>query len=135
MFLHREFREKYVKNEAAFTISQYLEKKGLEEDCMDWLSQYFPNEGMAAERANTRTHIDYIQHCRYKKAMGKGYWDDSPRFFGDSFGSLMSKTMFTAVHPEEDRFLNIREMMHLMGLPHDYEIDRVKNFNHIFSLG
>ena len=63
--------------------------------------------------------------------MGKGYWDDSPRFFGDSFGALMSKTMFTAVHPDEDRFLNIREMMHLMGLPHDFEIDNVKNFNHI----
>ena len=63
--------------------------------------------------------------------MGKGYWDDSPRFFGDSFGALMSKTMFTAVHPDEDRFLNIREMMHLMGLPHDFEIDKVNNFNHI----
>ena len=63
--------------------------------------------------------------------MGKGYWDDSPRFFGDSFGALMSKTMFTAVHPDEDRFLNIREMMHLMGLPHDFEIDNVRNFNHI----
>ena len=63
--------------------------------------------------------------------MGKGYWDDSPRFFGNSIGALMSKTMFTAVHPEEDRFLNIREMSHLMGLPHDVEIENVKNFNQI----
>ena len=63
--------------------------------------------------------------------MGKGYWDDSPRFFGDSFGALMSKTMFTAVHPEEDRYLSIREMAHLMGLPHDFEIENVKNFNQI----
>ena len=90
---------------------------------------------MAADRTNTRTHIDYIQHCMNKKAMGKGYWDDSPRFFGDVFGSLMTKTMFSAVHPEEDRFLNIREMIHLMGLPHDYEIDKVTNFNHIAKVG
>ena len=37
-----------------------------------------------------------------------------------------------AVHPTEDRFLNAREMMHLMGLPHDFEIDYAKkNINHI----
>ena len=64
--------------------------------------------------------------------MGKGYWDDSPKFFHHSFGTLMSKTIEFAVHPEENRFLNVREMMHLMGLPHDYEIHRSdKNINHI----
>jgi hypothetical protein len=40
--------------------------------------------------------------------------------------------MMWAVHPEEDRFLNAREFMHLMGLPYDFEIDDVKNcLNHI----
>ena len=43
----------------------------------------------------------------------------------------MKKTMLNGIHPDEDRYLNIREMMHLMGLPHDFEIDNVKNFNHI----
>jgi site-specific DNA-cytosine methylase len=128
---HRQFRNKYKKNGTAFTISQYLERNDLEEECMSWLMVHYPDEGMAEKKSNSRTHIEYIQHCRNKKAMGKGYWDDSPRFFGDSFGALMSKTMFTAVHPDEDRFLNIREMMHLMGLPHDFEINNVKNFNHI----
>ena len=66
-----------------------------------------------------------------KRAKGLGYWDDSPRFFDESFGTLMSKTMFTGIHPDEDRYLNVREMMHLMGLPHDYEIDALKNINHI----
>ena len=63
--------------------------------------------------------------------MGLGYWDDSPRFFDKSFGTLMTKTIDHAVHPEEDRFLNVREMMHLMGMPHDFEIDAVKNIKHI----
>ena len=60
-----------------------------------------------------------------------GYWDDSPRFFDESFGALISKTMCSGVHPDEDRYLNVREMMHLMGLPHDFEIDSVTNVNHI----
>ena len=43
----------------------------------------------------------------------------------------MSNTMTTIVHPDEDRFLNAREMMHLMGMPHDFEIDAIKNIKHI----
>ena len=130
LFNYREFREKH-KTKWAFTISQYLERNNLEQECIDWLEKNYPNETFA-KKANARTHVKYIQHCMNKKSIGKGYWDDSPRFFDESFGALMSKTIFTGVHPDEDRFLNVREMMHIMGLPHDYEISRkVKNINHI----
>ena len=121
---------KYM-TEGSFTISNYLEDNNLEIDCIDWLKQNYPKETFAKKKANSRTHIKYIQGCMRKKAMGYMYWDDSPKFFYNSFGTLMSKTMAHAVHPEEDRFLNVREMMHLMGLPHDYKIDRVGNVNHI----
>merc|ERR1719319_39510 len=91
----------------------------------------YPNETFSEKKANGRTHEQYIEHCMNKKSMGKGYWDDSPRFHDRSMGALMSKSMFTAVHPTQDRYLNVREMMHIMGLPHDFEIDHVKNINHI----
>ena len=74
---------------------------------------------------------EFFHDCRNKRSKGLGIWDDSPRFFDDAFGSVMSKTMFTGIHPDEDRYLNVREMMHLMGLPHDFEIDHVRNVNHI----
>ena len=130
LFNHREFREKHKTKDKAFTISQYMETNNLEQECIDWLEKKYPNETFA-KKANARTHVEYIQPCMNKKAIGKGYWDDSPRFFDESFGALMSKSMFTGVHPDEDRFLNVREMMHLMGLPHDYEIDSLANINHI----
>ena len=113
----------------SFTISKFLEQNNLEMECIKWLKKNYPNETSA--KNGTRTHIKYIKGCINKIAMGLGYWDDSPRFFDKSFGTLMTKTIDHAVHPEEDRFLNVREMMHLMGLPHDYEIDGVKNINHI----
>ena len=120
------------KTKGSFTISQYLERNNLEQECIDWLKKNYPGETFAKKKAKARTHIKYIQQCMNKKAIGKGIWDDSPRFFDKSFGTLMSKTMTNAVHPEEDRFLNVREMMHLMGLPHDYEIDRrARSINHI----
>ena len=45
-----------------------------------------------------------ISNCRKKRSTGLGIWDDSPRFFDDAFGSVMSKTMFTGIHPDEDRY-------------------------------
>ena len=72
-----------------------------------------------------------IKGCIKKRANGGGFWDDSPKFYDESFGTLMSKTIDNAVHPDEDRFLNVREMMHIMGMPHDFEINHVRNVNHI----
>merc|ERR1719416_317928 len=121
----------FYKKQKSGTISRYLEKNNLEQECIEWLQMKYPNETFAEKKSNGRTHEQYIEHCMNKKSMGKGYWDDSPRFYDRSMGALMSKSMFTAVHPTQDRYLNVREMMHIMGLPHDFEIDHVKNINHI----
>jgi hypothetical protein len=39
--------------------------------------------------------------------------------------------MFNGVHPVENRYLNVREMLHLMGMPHDFEIESSRHINHI----
>ena len=110
------------------TISTYLKQNNL----IDWLNAKYPGEAFWNQREGTRTHVEYLQHIVKKRRGGFGYWDDSPRFMdGDSFAAVMKKTMMWAVHPEEDRFLNAREFMHLMGLPYDFEISDVKNLNHI----
>ena len=44
---------------------------------------------------------------------------------------MISKNIDFAVHPTEDRFFSVRELLHLMGMPHDYEIDSMKSVNHI----
>ena len=51
---------------------------------------------------------------------------------GDQFTAVIRKNIAFAVHPTEDRFFNIRELLHLMGMPHDYEIQNPrKNINHV----
>ena len=102
----------------------------MEKECINWLKTYYPLEGRSSKE-NTRTHVQYIEHCINKKEQNLGVWDDSPRFFYEAFNTLMSKSMEHAVHPTEDRYFNAREMMHLMGLPHDFEIDSIKSINHI----
>ena len=58
-------------------------------------------------------------------------WDDSIKFMGDSFTAVIRKNILSAIHPTQDRFLNLREILHLMGFPHDFEIQSVKQLNHI----
>ena len=72
-----------------------------------------------------------LEHQQYKTSQGLGYWDASPHFFHDSFSALIGRNMFNGVHPIENRYLNVREMLHLMGLPLDFGIENPKQVNHI----
>jgi hypothetical protein len=66
-----------------------------------------------------------------KMAMGKGFWDGSVRLGIDHFNAVISKNMFCGAHPLEKRFISIREYMHLMGLPHDFQLLDKSHWNHI----
>jgi hypothetical protein len=63
-----------------------------------------------------------INHIINKYSQGKGVWDDSPHFYTDVVNAIITKNMKTAVHPTEDRYLNNRELMLLMGLPNDFQL-------------
>ena len=65
------------------------------------------------------------------KSDGKGHWDKSLKFFGRNITAVITKNMKMAVHPIEDRFLNVRELLHLMGFPHDFKLKSIKDLNHI----
>ena len=42
--------------------------------------------------------------------------------------AVIGEMMGKQVHPTGDRLLNMREFMHLMGLPHDYELETQKEY-------
>ena len=129
---HQEFAKTMAERFGTITISRYLEKYGLVDDCIKWLKEYFPNDKWSVKNnSKSRTHIQYLTHMKDKLSRGLGYWDDSPKFMGGHFTSVITKNVLHGVHPVEDRFLNIREIMHLMGLPHDFQIDDPKNWNHV----
>jgi len=129
---HQQFSKKMADSFGTITISRYLEKYNLIDDCIEWLKMYFPNHKWSVKNnSKSRTHIQYLTHMKDKLSRGLGYWDDSPKFMGDHFTAVITKNVVYAVHPVEDRFLNIREIMHLMGLPHDFQIDDPKNWNHV----
>ena len=112
---HAEFAQLFGRG----TVTQYLTSRGLLDECIAWLEARGWAGGSFYCRDTARpgrTFVQYLQHVRRKVGLGLGYWDDSPRFVGfDSWPALIRKSMITAVHPVEDRYLNVREMLHLMG--------------------
>ena len=129
---HRQFSAKSGRT----TIAKYLEKYKLIDECIAWLRKYHPNDTFSLPvegRPNRRrTHIDVLEHMKYKLSIGKGYWDDSLKFMGDCFTAVISKNINFAVHPTEDRFFSVRELLHLMGMPHDFELENPRrNLNHL----
>jgi site-specific DNA-cytosine methylase len=123
---HSEFSKKFKKG----TISQYLDKNDLLDECITWLEKKYPKEGFSNKKS-TKTFIDMLEHQKNKVSQGLGYWDASPHFFHDSFSALIGRNMFNGVHPVENRYLNVREMLHLMGLPLDFGIEDSRHINHI----
>jgi site-specific DNA-cytosine methylase len=75
-----------------------------------------------------------FNHRKTKVSAGKGYWDDSCPVYKDGafVNAIISKNMFRMLHPTKQRSLTIRELLFLMGMPHDYVLlDAKKNSAHI----
>ena len=129
---HSEFVKKFTAKNAAFTVSKYLEKNELIDDCIAWLETHHPDSRWSTTSKTSRTFVQYLKHMKAKLSRGLGYWDDSPKFMGDHFTAVITKNVSFAAHPEEDRFFSIRELLHLMGMPEDFQVENpARNWNHI----
>jgi site-specific DNA-cytosine methylase len=91
----------------------------------DWYSE--PAQAAADPRA--AAYFDRIHHKMFVE--DKGIWDDSPSIFLPevNFNALIGRTT-DAAHPYEHRSLTIRECLHMMALPNDFNLV-TKTINHI----
>lgn len=114
-----EFRASYVG-----ALYHYVSDKGWVDEAIEWFDRNYPDyEGEERRK---------LEHIRNKMEAGLGYWDSSPFFVHTYTNAIIGKNMTTLVHPIEDRFINMRECMHLMGLPHDFNFAEGNEiFNHI----
>jgi site-specific DNA-cytosine methylase len=85
---------------------------------------------------NRYAYYDY-KTPRYKKLFDrykyKAVLDVTPTFVNVFTNALMWKVTTYMLNPVEDRFMSIRELMSMMGMPKDYpEIDK-RFMNHIFQ--
>lgn len=101
------------------TLLTFLDKKGLMGEYRDWL---FSLDKSEEEDKKYKSECNSVRKFFRKKEQNLGVWDPTPYIPKENVNAVISKNMDRVVHPTEDRFLNHRENMWLMGLPHDFEV-------------
>ena len=68
---------------------------------------------------------DTLRMCKrliMKLAEGKGVWDNTIIIPNSHINAVQGRVLWNGIHPKKDRWMNVREWMHLMGLPHDMNL-------------
>lgn len=86
--------------------------------------KYFKDRMNSSDEDLLSKAIKISEHCNNKVKAGKGYWDSSLILTNDGkfTNAVVGKSYMSILHPTEERTLNLRELMHLMGLPHDFNL-------------
>lgn len=91
---------------------------------IEWMKD---KHGIAYEKA-----LKVLEHAKYKRSIGKNFWDNSS--YVPNRGSHSNAVVGKHIHMQivgEDT-INLRQMMHLMGLPHDFTFDKPeKKWNYV----
>lgn len=93
------------------TCFNYINDNGLLDTAADWIKEN-----------GTAQALKIVEHAKKKFAQGKGIWDGSVHIFDEYMNAVIGRNMVDTIHPTEDRSLTIREAMHMMGLPHDFDL-------------
>ena len=97
-------------------------------DLVDWYNTKYPEGGTnKQERVMAKLSRVYDKTCVRKAG---GYWDSGPKYDKYNTNAIISKNASWFLHPEEPRILNGRELIHLMGFPHDFSLTK-KNIHAI----
>lgn len=123
---HPEFADQYK----GTSVAKYIHENKLVEECIQWLETNHSDAKRSVVHGK-QTFVSMLRREQAKMADGKGYWDSSPKFYGEIFGPVIKRNMKSGGHPTEDRYLNVREALHLMGMPHDFELEGQSALNHI----
>ena len=111
----KNWRSELLKKEKNFiSVGHFLKEENLLEEVRAWSEKREPKL------------FKTISHWIKKFSMGKGVWDGSPSLYTDHTNAIISKNV-GIIHPNEDRWLSVREMMDMMAFPKDYSLSVENN--------
>lgn len=93
------------------TAFQWVDKTGSLDEAIAWFYHTGNERG-----------IKVAEHAKNKQEMGMGIWDGSVHIASEYTQAWIGRNMNDTIHPSEDRSLTIRESLHMMGFPHDFEL-------------
>jgi site-specific DNA-cytosine methylase len=103
------------------TAFNYLNRAGLLQEANKWMHDVGHERG-----------IKVSDHAIKKFSDGKGIWDSSTHVFNECMNAVIGRNLADTIHPMFDRSLTVREALHMMGFPHDFElVGGLAKMNHI----
>lgn len=98
-------------------IFEYIIGNKLFDEVLDFIDK----SGATEKQKYSMNH--FFEHVQYKLSINRGFYHALPFIPRDGkLPAVMFKMMQSVLHPHEDRLLSTRECLHLMGHPHDFEI-------------
>ena len=115
------WRQAFLDTKEHLTSYDFLNRNGLIEEYRDYVYNL--------EDAHPASKKD-IDHVIKKLGMGKNFRLSHRVLCIDKHHvyAVVGEMMERNIHPSEDRRMNMREYMHLMGMPHDFELDDPKEY-------
>ena len=107
---HTQFIEKYDRG-SIHSFHTFITENNLLDECISWIGDQY---GSSKELLR-------LKKIREKLAGGGRYMDGSPAYYYETCNALVGRNLTGITHPKHPRFLSVREVMHLMGLPHNFE--------------
>lgn len=115
------WRQKFLDTREHLTSYDFLNRNGLLEEYQKFvLSEENPNPASVKD----------IAHVIKKIGMGKNFRLSHRVLCVDKHHiyAVIGEMMERNIHPTEDRRMNMREYMHLMGMPHDFDLLEPREF-------
>ena len=110
---HKEFVEwEGKKQRSKHSYYRWIEKNANFTDCLTYIK---------ANHGENNKDYKRVTNVINKLTNGKNYMVPGPFFFHDKVNAMVGRTITSTLHPTQNRYLNVREVMHLMGMPHDFE--------------
>lgn len=93
------------------TAHNYVKLNDMLDEFVEW-----------AKKTGHENGIKHGTHAVKKFNEGKGIWDGSVHVFNDVMNAVIGRNMADTIHPDYDRSLTIREALHMMAFPSDFEL-------------
>lgn len=107
----------------------WLIRKIIEDNLFDDACDFISKSEYSDKTKDSLIHL--LRHVQSKIEVGKNFYCMLPGYpKGDTVPAVMFKTMPALLHHKEDRLYTIREFLHLMGMPNDYELPGDINSNY-----
>lgn len=121
--------------EGGITHKQFFEKIKKSQDVMDYIETNKASYFDVAKWMRANGHSKQADRCEVvqkKLDAGGNVMRRNSTIPKDYIGAFVGHLPSSLTHPDEDRYLTVREAMSIMGLPHDFELlNPVRNLNHI----